>query len=81
MLLRGKVAELMGRVNPTVYRHYITYLKKRVPVLYLRSSKILYEMLRDVLVFYKRPRKDLKNIWFEINPYTPCVANMMINSV
>ena len=36
-------------------------------------------MLRVALLFYKRPRKDLENMGFEINPYDPCVANMMVN--
>ena len=29
-------------------------------------------------MFYKRLRKNLKNIGFIINPYTPCVANMVV---
>ena len=36
-------------------------------------------MLRDALLFYKRPRKDLENMGFEVNPYDPCVASMMVN--
>ena len=55
MLLRGKVAELMARVNSTLYRPYITYLKEKkgVPMLYVRLSKALYGMLRAALMFYK----------------------------
>ena len=79
MLVRGKVAELMVRVNPTLYRPYITYSKKGVPMLYVRLPKALYGMLRAALLFYKRLRKDLEFMGFEINPYDPCVANMMVN--
>ena len=49
-------------------------------MLYVRLFKALYGMLRDALLFYKRPKKDLKNMRFEINPYNPCVTNMMVNS-
>ena len=60
MLLRGKVAELMVRVNPTLYRPYISYSKKGIPMLYVRLSKALYGMLRAALLFYKRLKTDLK---------------------
>ena len=81
MLLRGKVAELAIRVNPALYQPCITYSKKGVSMLYMRLSKALFGMLRAELLFYKskRPRKDLKNMGFENNPYDPCVANMMVN--
>ena len=69
----------MVRVNPTLYRPYITYSKKGVPMVYVRLSKALYGMLRAALLFYKRLRKDLKNMGFEVNPYDPCVANKMVN--
>ena len=36
-------------------------------------------MLRAALLFYKRLRKDLENMGFGVNPYDPCVANMMVN--
>ena len=58
MLLCDKVAELMVRVNPTLYRSYIIYSKKGVPMLYVRLSKALYGILRAALLFYKRLIKD-----------------------
>ena len=79
MILRGKVADLMVCVNPTLYRPYITYLKKGVPMLYLRLSRALYGMLRAALLVHKRLKKGLKNMGFEINLYDPCFANMIVN--
>ena len=79
MLLRGKVAELMVRVNSTLYRPYITYSKKGVPMLYVRLSEALYGILRAALLFHKRLRKNLKNIGFKTNIYDPCMANMVVN--
>ena len=48
-------------------------------MLYVRLSKALYGILRAALLFYKRPRKDLEKMGFEINPYDPYVANMTVN--
>ena len=68
----------MMHVNPTLYRPYITYLKKGVSMLYVRLSEIIYGMLGAALLLYKRPKKT-KNIGFEINPYNPCLANMPVD--
>ena len=53
MLLRGKLAEMMVRIDPAFYREYVTYSANGVPMLYVRLSKALYGMLmlRDVLLF------------------------------
>ena len=79
MLSCGKVVELIVCANPILYQPYITYLLKEVPILCVRLSKALYGIPRDALLFYKRRRKDLETMGFEINPYNPCVANMIIN--
>ena len=46
-------------------------------VLYVELQKALYGMLKSALLFYKKLRHDLESIGFEVNPYDPCVANMM----
>ena len=48
-------------------------------MLYVRLSKALYGILRAALLFYKRLRKDLEDMGFEVNPYDPSLANMMVN--
>ena len=58
MLLRGKLAEMMVRIDPSMYQGYVTYSKNGVPMLYVRLSKALYDMLRADLLFYKRLRSD-----------------------
>ena len=78
MLLRGKLAEMMVRIDPALYREYVTYSANGVPMLYVRLSKALYGMLRAALLFYKRLRSTLEEMGFEINPYDPCVANMVV---
>ena len=47
-------------------------------VLYVEMLKALYGMLQSSLLYYKKFRKDLKEIGFKINPYNPCIANRII---
>ena len=54
MLLRGKLAEMMVRIDPALYQDYVTYSANGVHMMYVRLSKALYWMLRDALLFYKR---------------------------
>ena len=74
MVIRGKTAELLVRLNPELYRPYIWYTKKGVPMLYVHIKKALYGMLRAALLFYRKLRADLEDIGFEVNPYDTCVA-------
>ena len=69
----------MVKVDPYMYREYVTTSKKGVPVLYVKLDKALYGMLRVALLFYKKLRRDLEEMGFVINPYDPCVANKMLN--
>ena len=62
-----------------MYQEYATYSANGVPMLYVRLSKALYGMLRAALLFYKRLRSTLENMGFEVNPYDPCVANIMVD--
>ena len=79
MLLRGRLAKMMVKIDPSLYRKYVTFSQKGVPMLYVRLSKALYGMLRATLLFYKRLRSNLEDMGFEVNPYNPCVANKVVN--
>ena len=76
MKLRGKLAELLVKVAPEVYRNYVTEENGKT-VLYVELKKALYGMLKSALLFYKKLRRDLESIGFKVNPYDPCVANRM----
>jgi Reverse transcriptase (RNA-dependent DNA polymerase) len=78
MRLRGKLAELMVKVAPEIYRKYVIINKKGEQVLYVRLLNALYGLLKASLLFYKKLVKDLEGIGFVLNPYDPCVANKMI---
>ena len=69
---------MMVRIEPALYREYVTYSVNGVPRLYVRLSKALYGMLRAALLFYKRLQSTLEDMGFKVNPYDPCVANKMV---
>ena len=79
MAIRGKTAELLVWLKPSLYRPYIWYSQKGVPMLYVLVEKSLYGMLRAALLFYRKLRKDLEEMKFVVNPYKPCVANRDVN--
>ena len=79
MLLRGKLAEMMIRVDPQLYRKYVITSPRGEPMLYVRLNKALYGLLRSALLFYKKLVGELQEMGFELNPYDPCVANRMVN--
>jgi hypothetical protein len=78
MKMVGLLAELMGKINPKLYRKYVI-IKKGCSVLYLRPQKALYGTIKSALLFYRKLVAELRNMGFEINPYNPCIAIKMIN--
>jgi hypothetical protein len=79
MCIRGKLAELMVKTAPDIYRNYIYVGPDNKPVLYVKLQKALYGCLRSALLFYLKLLKDLEGNGFKLNPYDPCVANKMVN--
>ena len=75
MVLRNKLCDLMVAVNPKLYRKYVCKDKRGKPVLYAELFKSLYGLMRSVLLFYRKLKKELEEYGFELNPYDPCVAN------
>ena len=79
MKMVGKLADLMVKTNPTLYRPFVNQDKSGRPILYVRLQKALYGLLKSALLCYKQLVSDLTSIGFTINPYDPCVANKMVN--
>ena len=59
MLLRGRLAELMSMVEPKIYQKYVTIDQNRKTFLYVKVLKVLYGILKSVLLFIII----LSNIW------------------
>ncbi len=60
MKLEGKMAELMVRVDPKLYRKFVQIERGR-KVLYVKLKKALYGTLKAALLFRKRLSSQLKN--------------------
>ena len=80
MFLSGKLAELLFKVVPSLYRKCVITSKQRVPMLYVKLTKDIYSMLRSVMMFYKNLRGHLEGKGFKVNSYDPCVANKLVNA-
>jgi len=48
-------------------------------VIYVLMNMALYGMIFSSLLFYKKFKKDVESIGFQVNHYEPCVANRLIN--
>ena len=79
MVLEGALAKLMVKVDPTLYRKFITTTSNGKSLLYVKIHKVLYGLLCSALLFYRNLVGDLEAEGFTINPYDPCVANKIIN--
>jgi hypothetical protein len=79
MCLRGKIAEIMVKTAPELYRKYVYIGPDNKPVLYVKLMKALYGCLRSALLFYQKLLGDLEKNGFTLNLYDPCVANKMVN--
>ena len=75
--IRGKLAIILCSCAPHIYKPYVT-LEREQPTLYVQAEKAIYGLLESALLFYKKLKKDITEIGFRINPYDPCVANMMV---
>ena len=67
----------MVKVKPQLYRKYVRKDKRLKPVLYMELYKSMYGFMRSDLLFYRKPKKELLEYGFIMNPYDPCVTNKM----
>ena len=77
MKIRGALVDILVEMNPEKYSQYVT-IENRRQVVYVMMLKALYGMLESSLLYYKKFKKDIETIGFEVNPYDPSVANRNI---
>ena len=70
---------MLIELDPTKYKNSQVVYERGEKVLYLVVLKAIYGMLQSAILFYKKFRKDLESVGFEVNPYDPCVANRSVN--
>ena len=73
------MAEMMVKIDPSLYRKYVFIGKGKQPMLYVKLNQALYGMLHSTILFYNKLVSELKEIGLVLNPYDLCVANREIN--
>ena len=63
--------KMMARIDPALYREYVTYSANRVLILYMRLAKAFYGMLRAALLFYKRLQITLEDTRLKLTHMAP----------
>ena len=78
MRLEGRMAELLVRCDPKLYRKYVR-IEGGKTVLYVELRKALYGTLKAALLFWELLSSTLEKWGFQSNPYDACVMNKEIN--
>ena len=78
MALRGKLAELMLKVDTKLYMKFVSTDSKGLKILYVEMQKALYGMLKYMLLFYLNIVGDLTRAGLKFNLYDPCLMNKIV---
>ena len=77
MLLEGKIAKMIIKLEPSLYREFIWKNRQGKPMLYLNLRKAIYGTLQAVLLFWRLLSDTLIEWGFKLNNYV--IANKIIN--
>ena len=68
----------MVNTEQSIYQKFVM-IENRQMFLYIKLYKAVCRFLRSALLFDEKLVPDLKSRGFIINPYYPCIANIMVN--
>ena len=74
MKITGVLVYMLVELDSDTYRKHVAF-ENGNKLIYVVVLRVIYGMLVEDLLFYKKFRGDLKNIRFQFNPYDPCFAN------
>jgi hypothetical protein len=75
--IRGVLVDILVKIAPDVYKSYVTTDKKGIKQLLVQCQNALYGTMVASLLYYRKFTKSLTSVGFKINPYDPCVANLI----
>ena len=78
MILEGTIANLIVKLEPTIYRKYVWHDKKGKPMFYEQLKKAIYGTLQAAHLFWELLSDTLTGWGFMINPYDHCIANKIV---
>ena len=58
IVLKGELADMMIQIAPEMYRRYMMVDRKGTSILYVKIQKALYKLMRAILLFYRKLRKE-----------------------
>ena len=76
MKLTGESVDILCNMNPTHLKFVV--IENGVKTLYVKLIKAIYGCVKSALLCYDLFSSTLQKMGFELNPYDPCVANVMI---
>ena len=80
MKIQEALVDILCDIRPEIHEPYLRFNNKnREKILYVHILKALYRMIIASLLYYKKFRKDIESIGFEVNQYDKCVANRTVN--
>jgi hypothetical protein len=77
--IRGVLVDMLVKIAPEVYGQYVKTDQKGVKYLITQCLNAIYGTMVASLLYYNKFVKTLKAKDFKLNPYSPCVANRMVN--
>ena len=70
---------LILKIDPEFYGTFVTTDKKGEKVIILQCMNDIYVTMVASLTYHKKFVKTLKRTGSQLNPYDPCVANIVVN--
>jgi hypothetical protein len=75
--MKCQLEQILCNIATEVHKPYLASENGK-PTLYLTVLKSLYGLLHSALLFYRKLRGKFEKIWFVVNRYSRCVANMQV---
>ena len=77
--IRGILADMLLKIAPYVYGPYVTTYRKGIKQLITQCINAIYGTMVVSLLYYYKFCKMLIFNQFKMNPYNPCVSNLLVN--
>ena len=78
MKIRGRLIDMLLEIDFEKYSPFV-YENEKERILYVVLKKALYGMLMASILYYKKFKKDIEGIGYNLNLYDMCVANKIVN--
>ena len=72
--------DMLLDIAPDVYEPHVTTGRKLIKQLITKCMNVIYGTMVESLLNCKKICMMIKHLWFNINPYDPCVANRTIDN-